>query len=140
VRLGHRHTPGKEWGRKRRKEEDRLRGLNGKADREAIDEAMRELELIEWANGGGPMPAHLVEAGTVRREFRRGVRLLNPHVGWCLSEASTAPVGISQFEEFELERPYYEVYVWGVLVERGPLSSPSSTPTSSPTPSCAEPA
>jgi hypothetical protein len=40
MRQGHRHTPNNEWGRKNRKEEDRLRGLNGKADREAIDEGL----------------------------------------------------------------------------------------------------
>lgn len=128
MKQGHRHTPGKEWGRKRRKEEDRLRGLNNQARREAIELALRELEEIEWAHGIADMPAHLVEAGMVRREFRRGVRLVNPHVGWCLSEASTAPTGVSQFEEFELERPYYEVYVWGVLVDRGPLPVPLINP------------
>ena len=88
---------------------------------DAYEEAMRELQVIEWAAGIAPMPQHLIEEGTVRREYRRGVRLIEePSVGY-ISEGAQVPTRMSPYEEFDLEHPYYEVHVWGVLVERGSL-------------------
>jgi hypothetical protein len=60
VRQGHRHTPGKEWGRKNRKEEDRLRGLNNQARRAEIAEQV-ELRYVYCPDHGlqlEPCPWH----------------------------------------------------------------------------------
>lgn len=39
-----RDTPNKEWGRKARKEEDRIRGLNNQAHRAAVAEQLEQME------------------------------------------------------------------------------------------------
>jgi hypothetical protein len=46
--MGFRHVPNKEWGRKHRKEEDRMRGLNGKDRRQAVDEQLEDLLTVPF--------------------------------------------------------------------------------------------
>lgn len=43
--MSFRHVPNKEWGRMNRKEEDRLRGLNGQDRRRALDEQLTPVEF-----------------------------------------------------------------------------------------------
>lgn len=51
--MGFRHVPNKEWGRKHRKEEDRMRGLNNQDRRRAVaeqvfpPEVLRDLDVLD---------------------------------------------------------------------------------------------
>ena len=79
-------------------------------------EAWEEIAVIEWVNGIGPMPQHLIDQGTVRVEYRRGLRLTSPIVCGVIDESK---IQILESEEYQLPEPFYEVRVWGVLTERG---------------------
>lgn len=88
--------------------------------------ADREIAEIEWRHGLAPCPEHLIEQGTVRQEFWCGVRLkpgLELPVGY-FDDADAVPLSICNWEQYELDEPYYEVRVWGELVERGRLQWP----------------
>lgn len=79
--------------------------------------ALQELDEIEWVAGIAPMPDHLVKLGTERRTFRRGIKPTGELKARFMSESD--PPDMSSFEEYELPEPFYEIRVWGELVERG---------------------
>lgn len=86
---------------------------------DAMLSALQELDEIEWVAGIAPMPDHLVELGTERRTFRRGVKLTKELKARFMLESD--PPDMPTFEEYNLPEPFYEVRVWGELVERGEL-------------------
>lgn len=87
----------------------------------AHEEAMRELDEIEWVAGLRPMPDHLVELGTRTYTYIRRVVLDEPVVVGPISEDARMPTRVIAHHLEPLPRPIRETYVWGVLVERREL-------------------
>lgn len=79
--------------------------------------AQQELDVIDWSCGLIPMPAHLVELGTVRLRYTHRVVLDGPlEVAKTLTEGSVMPTSVIPHRIEPLRRPVVETWVWGELV------------------------
>ena len=78
-------------------------------------EAIHELEEIEWVEGLRPMPQHLIDLGTRTYTYTQEIKILQVPEAKFMSENSppTLMVEDVDYEVVSLPQPITETYVWG---------------------------